>query len=107
MARHIPSCTPLRDLMSTTGPEPGTPAAEVLVVIHVDSGWEELERDLVLETRPDDHLYLLVPTEGGDEASSDGRDLAGEAGARARLDALLADIRRDGRSAAGEVGDAF
>jgi plastocyanin len=79
----------------------------VLVVIHVDSGWDELERDLVLATSPDERLYLLVPAEDGNGARSDRRELAGGAGAAVRLDALLADIQRDGRSAAGEVGEVF
>jgi len=85
----------------------GTPAGEVLVVIHVDSGWEELERDLVLETRPDERLYLLVPAEEGNGAPSDGGELAGEASAAVRLDSLLSDIQRAGRSASGEVGEVF
>src|SRR4051812_15565622 len=82
-------------------------ATEVLVVVHVDSGWDELERSLLLETTPDDRLYLLVPAEDREGVPEDGRQLAGEAGAAARLDALLTDIRRAGRSAEGEVGDVF
>jgi plastocyanin len=93
--------------MSPRQPQVDAPAGEVLVVIHVDSGWNELERDIVLETRPDERLYLLVPAEEGNGAPSDGRELAGQASATVRLNSLLSDIQRDGRSAAGEVGEVF
>ena len=82
-----------------------TVPSEVLIVVHVDSGWEELLPAIERVTRPGDHLYFLVATPTEQRTSASHADPS--ALAASRLAALLVRARGDGHAADGEVGETF